>query len=649
LRQGQILSRAQLTQLERDMRGVQDPQALAHHLAQRGWLTPYQINQLVAGRGAELVIGPHLLLERLGEGGTGQVFKARHQKMGRIVAVKLIRRELLSDAEVVARFYREIRVVSQLSHPNVVHAYDAGPQGADHVLIMEFVEGTDLARLVKDKGPLPAAQACDCIRQAALGLQHAHERGLVHRDIKPPNLLLTRQGVVKVLDLGLARLQRPGRQDARPGDDVTANLLTPVNSVMMGTPDYMAPEQAVDFHAADIRADIYSLGCTLHFLLTGQPPFPGGSILQKLMRHQQAELPSVRQKHPELPAELDAVLQKMLAKRPEQRYQTPNEVAHVLSPFVGAGGARPASSALGAARRRRDWKRTAGVALLLVGLLVSAGLLWQGLGGRPTPSHTLAASRQSTALDEAGPPRPWFKNHLNMEFVLIPSGQFLKGSPATEIGRLVHEGEPREVRINKSFYMGRYEVTQGHYLRLIGNNPSFFHPGNKGGLNCPVENVTWEEAQAFCERLSAEDVERRAGRAYRLPTEAEWEYACRAGTKTAFPFGDDVEKLGDYAWYKGNSNGITHSMGEKKANRWGVHDMHGNVAEWVSDLYREDPWRGIPVPASPGPNKRATIRGGAWDLDPACSRSASRSSGEFGKRYNNVGFRVVCEIPERAP
>src|SRR5262249_28729803 len=155
------------------------------HLIERGWLTAFQVNLLFQGRAADLMLGHYVVLERLGEGGTGQVFKARHQKLGRTVAVKVIRPELLTDPEVVARFYREVQVLSQMSHPNVVHAYDAGPIDATHFLAMEYVEGVDLDRRVKEQGPLPLALACDYIRQAALGLQHAHEKGLVHRDIKP--------------------------------------------------------------------------------------------------------------------------------------------------------------------------------------------------------------------------------------------------------------------------------------------------------------------------------------------------------------------------------------------------------------------------------------------------------------------------------
>src|SRR5262249_34473966 len=157
----------------------------------------------------ELVLGPYVLLERLGQGGAGQVFKARHQKMNRLAAVKVIRKELLADTEVVGRFYREIQILSRLDHPNVVHAYDAGPAGPTPFLAMEFVEGTDLGKLVKQGGPMPVMQACEYIRQAALGLQHAHERGLVHRDIKPHNLIMSvRDGLIKVADLGLGRLPR---------------------------------------------------------------------------------------------------------------------------------------------------------------------------------------------------------------------------------------------------------------------------------------------------------------------------------------------------------------------------------------------------------------------------------------------------------
>jgi len=329
------------------------------------------VNELFRGHAEELVLGPYLVLERLGSGGTGQVFKARHRRMERIVALKLIRQELLADPEVLARFYREIRLVSQLSHPHIVHAYDAGPvplverlrsaggpaAPTGHMLVMEYVQGIDLDRLVKRSGPLSAAQACEFIRQAAVGLQYAHERGLVHRDIKPPNLLIADCGLriadssakssirnppsarVKILDLGLARLPRRQQSAAAHEDEFATSLLTPVGSVMMGTPDFMAPEQAIDFHQVDIRADIYSLGCTFFFLLTGRPPFPGGSAFQKLMRHQQAPPPDVTTLRADLPAGLNAVLQRMLAKTPQDRYQTPAAVATALAPFA-AGDAR---------------------------------------------------------------------------------------------------------------------------------------------------------------------------------------------------------------------------------------------------------------------------------------------------------------------
>jgi serine/threonine protein kinase len=210
LRRYRLLEPGQPEQVSRTLQHrFTDPKALARELLQRGWLTPYQANQLLQGRGQELALGSYVLLERLGEGGMGQVFKARHQQMGRVVALKVIRKERLASPDAVRRFQREVRVLAQLDHPNIVRAYDAQEVGGTQLLVMEYVAGTDLAKLVGKEGPLPVGRACEYIRQAALGLQHAHERGVIHRDIKPQNLLLSAGGTVKVLDLGLARLAEP--------------------------------------------------------------------------------------------------------------------------------------------------------------------------------------------------------------------------------------------------------------------------------------------------------------------------------------------------------------------------------------------------------------------------------------------------------
>src|SRR5262249_32836498 len=205
------------------------------------------------------------VLQLLGQGGMGAVYKARHKVMDRVVALKVINATLLGSNSSVERFHREVKAAAKLHHPNIVTAHDAGQAGNTHFLVMEFVEGTDLGKYVAQKGPLPVAHACHFIRQAALGLQHAHEHGMVHRDIKPSNLMLTAKGVVKVMDFGLARLTQEGAGSAG---------LTGEN-VVMGTADYIAPEQAQDAHKADIRADIYSLGCALYHLLAGRPPFGG--------------------------------------------------------------------------------------------------------------------------------------------------------------------------------------------------------------------------------------------------------------------------------------------------------------------------------------------------------------------------------------
>ncbi len=338
LREYRILEPAQLEKISRAMKGKSvEPRAVAKELLKQGWVTPYQVNQLLQGRGAELVLGEYLLLDRLGEGGMGQVFKARHRIMERTVAIKVIRKELLAHPDAAQRFQREIRLVAQLDHPHLIRAHDAARIGDTLYLVTEYVEGTDLQRLVQKSGPLSVGHACAYIRQAALGLQAAHERGLVHRDVKPSNLQVSADGaVVKVLDMGLARLQTVS------GAAVAAGGLTQAHSVV-GTPDYIAPEQIADARSVDSRADIYSLGCTLYFLLAARPPFPDVRWEEKLVYHRKTEPMSIEQVRPDVPPALSAVLRKMMAKRPEDRYSTPAAAADALAPFCQLPGPRPVS------------------------------------------------------------------------------------------------------------------------------------------------------------------------------------------------------------------------------------------------------------------------------------------------------------------
>jgi serine/threonine protein kinase len=257
----------------------------------------------------------------------GEVFRARHTRLDRDVALKIMRREKLANPEAVKRFRREIKASAALAHENVVMAYDADQSGDVHFFAMEYVDGTTLDKYVQEKGPLPVGEACDYIRQAALGLQHAHEKGLIHRDIKPSNLLLDRSGVVKISDLGLVLLDEPD-----PASRITREGLT------VGTPDFVAPEQARNPRSADIRSDIYALGCTLYYLLTAEVPYPGGTPTEKMLRHSRESIPAPSR--PDVPHGVLLALSLMTARKPDQRFQTPGEVAATLEPYSVSRGPR---------------------------------------------------------------------------------------------------------------------------------------------------------------------------------------------------------------------------------------------------------------------------------------------------------------------
>jgi serine/threonine protein kinase len=289
-----------------------DGRELARALVQCGALSKYQASAVYQGKLKGLVYGEYAVVDLLGEGGMGQVFKARHRSMDRIVALKVLAKAAVGSPDAVKRFQREVKAAAKLIHPNIVTAFDASKHDGTHYLVMEFVPGSDLSAVVKKQGPLPIAQAVNYVLQAARGLAFAHSKGVVHRDIKPANLLVDGEGVVKILDMGLARLELEGA-DAGAGHGLTQT------GQIMGTVDYMAPEQAFDTSKADAKADVYSLGCTLYRLLTGGNVFGGDTLMQKLLAHREQPTPSLRTVRPEVSAELDAIFSRMMAKQPQDR------------------------------------------------------------------------------------------------------------------------------------------------------------------------------------------------------------------------------------------------------------------------------------------------------------------------------------------
>ncbi len=306
---------------------------LARQAVQQGRLTLWQAQQLLAGRSSGFKINRYTLLEMIGQGGMGRVYLARDTRLNRRVALKILSPERMNNPRAIARFQREARVGAQLQHENLVRIYDEGESNGKCYLVMEYIEGKNIGAIIAENGPIPPATAAGLARQVALGLEHAQRKGLIHRDVNPYNILVTREGVAKLTDLGLAIDQSEEAQVTRDGATV-------------GTFDYVSPEQARHSHSVDTRSDIYSLGCTLYHMLTGQVPFPSPSLPEKLFGHQAIEPTPITSIVPGVPTGLEAVVQKMMRKSPDDRYPTPLDVADALEPFtaVPAPGAGPSGS-----------------------------------------------------------------------------------------------------------------------------------------------------------------------------------------------------------------------------------------------------------------------------------------------------------------
>ena len=720
-----------------------DVQNLAKEVSRRAWLTTFQIKEIFKGRGRDLTLDRYVLLDLLGEGGMGRVYKAHDVRLGCDRAIKIIRKDKLKHPAAGARFEQEIQALSKMSHPNVVQVFDAAVGGDTNFYVMELIDGTDLTKMVRDRGPLPVPEACEYIRQAALGLQHAFEKGLVHRDIKPSNIIVSRNGrVVKVVDLGLARLMENEAAGGEDGHRITQE------GFVIGTPDFLAPEQARNPMGVDIRADVYALGGTLYYILTGKVPFEGSNPTEKLLKHCTEPPPSLLAQRMDAPPPLEQIIHWCMAKPPEGRPQTPLQLALALQPFCpvappGYGGPTSGkypvagSGLLSAGRHPVQQGTGTGSHTPIQPPAVTPGSgpvavppgypapppgyaypapppgypgyppgypgYPPGFPAPPEPdpnrsSQVFKLPPQTTTEDpirrrsEGGfpwslvllglgalfvvgllgwasyvqflrpvePPIAEFTNSVKMKMVKLDGGKFRMGSAEGEQGRRIDEGPQHEVSISGPLLMSATEVTHSQYLQVMGTSPA-----KSGGLankaqNLPVEFVSWDDANDFCQKLTNLENEKkqpwaRRNWAYRLPTEAEWEYAARAGSSDTFAFGPTItfgKQGGIFRLMENDPLGVPDEMkpptlalevGKTKANDFGLYDMHGNAAEWVADWYKPSyPGEGSRTdPTGPPDGDKRVVRGGSFK-DPANAvRSAARAGFRPTDKRDDIGFRVV--------
>jgi formylglycine-generating enzyme required for sulfatase activity len=543
------------------------------------------------------MIGPYRVANVIADGASGALYETVETATGRRVTLRHLPDRLAREPASAERLLRAAG--KGLSHPNVVVAERIELIGEDAYLVSEFVGGRPAGA---GGGRVGWRVATRMVRDAAHGLAAIHNAGLVHGEVKPIHLIVSHDGTVKLADLGLASL-----------DEMPVNPACAAPELIRGQPP-------------DHRTDLYALGATYFALLTGGPPFAdAGNPIDVYDAILHRPLPTARTGAPDIPLRCDLVVQKLLAKDPAERYATAEELIADLDAVLAIDEPPRTAPMPHVPRPRSAWRRPG----IFVGVLCSLVAIAAAARYMFGPNW----STLDTPKRPAEPPRlPTITNSIGMKLVRVPAGAFPMGD------RLIPDARPpHPVRISRAFLIGATEVTQSQYKQVIGANPSEFVADDR-----PVESVSWTEAAVFCQRLTDRDGERATGRAYRLPSEAEWEYACRAGTETPFALG---AKLPPTMANTGESGfRATMPVGMFPANPIGLLDMHGNVWEWCGDWYSSTYYaNGKSLdPTGPAEGTRRVARGGSWQSDPGDCRSAFR--GKFTPETHSpaIGFRVVC-------
>jgi serine/threonine protein kinase len=629
-------------------------------------------------------LGHYDVLQVLGDGGFGIVFKAFDDTLQRCVAIKILLPHLAATSPPRKRFLREARAAAAVRHENVVHIY-AIQEVPFPYLVMEFIEGQTLQQRLDAEGPFEAAEVIRLGQQIALGLAAAHDKGLIHRDVKPANVLLEAgaEPRVKLTDFGLARTS----------DDASMTH----SGTIAGSPLYMAPEQAGGA-ILDHRADQFSLGSVLYTMVTGRPPFRAPTTLAVLKRVADDTPRPIREVMAHVPESLCRVINRLLSKKPADRFSSTREVVAALAGCL-SDSVTPTVQKRGSFFNAK-YVRPAGIALGIFLLIV--GMVWawrpkqellavQNLSGTVAESGTESLPKEPDKLAPQLPAPVLSKsakvieNSLNMKLVFVPPGRFWMGSPTHEAGRSADETQ-HEVEITQGFYIGAYEITQAEYLAVMGSNPSTFcatgggkdRVQNMDTSRFPVESISWHGFQMFVDKLNELDQNYKPGWKYRMPSEAEWEYACRGGPAAdgrpenelaenghskngsmvkAFHYGDTLTV--QQANFAGAATfgqiPLTPSLqrtcpvGMFHPNALGLYDMHGNVSEWCADWYDKDAY-GKDLshdPAGPTPSTDRVIRGGSYGEYGRDCRSASRSHFAPFAWGGSLGFRVVLAQQEK--